>query len=226
MRFFYIINMEHIGTYTFKNGGFDEITSDTLLLADFIPPLSEADRVIDICSGSGAIALKLAYKNKKVSIIAVEILEERAAAARANIEANNLTERLSILNIDYRALTEKFPAGAFTHVVANPPFVKKGEGRLSPVFERRVARSEVFGELRDLIPVLTHLAGHVGGIYIIFTLSRLSELLVEMKDNGLRVKRLRFVHPFKGAPACRVLVEAQKGEWVRDEVLEEPLYLR
>jgi len=220
------MRMEKIGPYSFKSGGSDEITSDTLLLADFIPPLTSAHRVIDLCSGAGAIPLILAYRNKEALITAVEIQASRGEAAAFNVRENGLTARISVLRADYRSLLGEFAAGAFTHVVVNPPFVKKGGGRLSPVFTRRAARSEVFGELRDLIPVTAHLAGNLGGIYIIFTLTRLSELLLELKTKGLRVNRIKYIHPQKGAPACRVLIEARRGLWRRDEVVEEPVYLR
>lgn len=218
--------MEKIGLYSFEEGGLDEITSDTLLLADFIPSLSTGERVIDIGSGAGAIPLLLASRNPEVKITAVEILRERSDAARSNVEANGLSGRVSLLNTDYRGLAEKYPAGAFTHVVTNPPFVKQGSGRLSPVFERRVARSEVFGGLTDLIRVSSHLVGSRGGLYIIFTISRVTELLSEMKRAGLRPVRIKFVHPHKGAPACRVLVEARRGPQEQNEVKEKPIYLR
>ncbi|MFQ5354052.1 MAG: tRNA1(Val) (adenine(37)-N6)-methyltransferase [Thermodesulfobacteriota bacterium] len=218
--------MEKIGPYTFKEGGLDEITSDTLLLADFIPSLSASHNVIDIGSGAGAIPLLLASRNPGVKITAVEILRERADAARSNVEANGLSGRVTVINADYRGLAEKYPAGAFTHVVTNPPFVKQGSGRVSPVFERRVARSEAFGGLTDLIRLSSHLAGGRGGMYMVFTAERVTELLGALKDAGLAAVRIKFVHPCKGAPACRVLVEARQGLFEESGAVEEPIYLR
>ncbi|MFQ5480907.1 MAG: tRNA1(Val) (adenine(37)-N6)-methyltransferase [Thermodesulfobacteriota bacterium] len=218
--------MEKIGSYSFRQGGSDEITSDTLLLADFIPPLIASDSVIDIGAGCGALSLLLAAGNAEVKITAIEVLPGRAEVMRSNIKVNSLSRRLSVFNVDYRTISKKFPNGAFTHVVTNPPYMKKGTGRASPIFEREAARSEVFGGLRDLISVSAHLAGSGGGLYIIFPALRFTELLGELQSRGLRPVRVKFIHPRKEAPACRVLVEARHGPWDESEIVEGPVYLR
>ncbi len=217
--------MERIGPYTFNPGGADEITSDTLQLADFIPSLNSSHSLIDIGSASGAIPLFLASRNINVKITAVEVLASRAKVLRSNVAANGLLRRISVLNKDYRTLAGEFTEGAFTHVVTNPPYMKKGTGRVSPDFERQVARTEVFGVLSDLVRVSAHLIGSDGGLYIILPVTRFTELLGEMRERGLRPVRLRYVHPRKGEPACRVLVEARRGTWVRSEPVDEPVFL-
>ncbi len=219
--------MKKIGPYTFEPAGLDAITTDTLLLADFIPPLAPSDSVLDIGTGSGALPLLLASRHKECQITGVEIQKERAGAAMRAVISNGLRERISILNKDYRSLGGVFPCGAFTHIIANPPFIKAGAGRVSPFKGRRVARSEVYGEVADLVRAAAYLMSDSGRFFLIFTAVRFKELLRELRDNALSPLRLRFIHTKKGAPASRVLVEAAKDSDGRKRapMVEAPIVL-
>lgn len=219
--------MEKIGPYTYEPAKFDEITSDTLRLAGFIPPLCASDSIIDIGTGSGALCLMLAGSNKDTPITGVEIQPPRVRAALHNVRSNGLSSQITILQRDYRTLATEFSEGAFTHVVSNPPYVKAGSGRVSPVQERQTARSEVFGGMSDLVMAASHLMGDAGSLFLIFPVSRQGELLEEFAKQDLSPVRLRFIHPKEGAPALRFLVEAVRDKFCdRSVVVEEPIILR
>jgi len=219
--------MEKIGPYTYEPADFDEITTDTLQLAGFIPPLCASDSVIDIGTGSGALCLMLAASNKDTPITGVEVQPSRLNAALRNVKSNGLSSQITILGRDYRALSEEFTRGTFTHVVSNPPYVKAGSGRVSPIMERQAARSEVFGGIGDLVVAASHLMGDCGRLFLIFPLLRRAELLEELKNNGLSPVRLRSIHPKEGAPALRFLIEAVRDtSKKRSVVVEEHIDLR
>ncbi len=219
--------MEKIGEFVYEPAKFDEITSDTLLLAGFIPTLSDTDALLDIGTGSGALPLMLAGRDKNTHITGVEIQEPRAEAARRAVVLNGLSSRVSIVHGDYRTLSGVFPKGAFTHIVSNPPYVRAGCGRGSPVIGRQAARSEVFGAIGDLVRVAEYLMGESGGLFLVFTAARFAELLQKLNENALSPVRLRFVHPKEGAPASRFLVEAVKDpQGKRALVVEGPIILR
>jgi tRNA1(Val) A37 N6-methylase TrmN6 len=214
---------ENLGPYGFiqKKKGV-RLTQDTVLLAEFLLPLQETDSVIDLGTGSGAIPLVLAWKTGVSRIEGVEVDGAAALIAQRNIEANDLSSRISIIKKDFRDLPGLYPEGAFSIVVSNPPYVKAGSGRVSPVRERAVARGEVMGDLRDLVGVSSHLAGKDGRIFYVFPVLRLFELIDEMKKTGLKARRLKFIHTKPGNTARLFLIEAGRIGALK---IEEPLFL-
>ncbi len=189
------------------------LTVDAVLLADFLLPLGESDHVIDIGTGSGAIPLILAWKTGISRIEGIEVDDEAASIAQRNVDANNLSSRITIVKKDFRDLPAMFAEGAFSVVVSNPPYVKAGSGRISPLRERAAARAEVTGNLKDLIEVSGYLAGESGKIFYVFPVHRLFELIGELGNIGLRARRIKFIHTRPGKPARFFLIEAgRKGE--------------
>lgn len=79
-------------------------------------------RIIDIGTGSGAIAIALAAELPAAEVSALDISPEALETARENAERNEV--RVSFLQCDI--LREK-PAGKFDVIVSNPPYVRESE---------------------------------------------------------------------------------------------------
>jgi release factor glutamine methyltransferase len=79
-------------------------------------------RVLDLCTGSGAVACALALRRPQCAVWAVELSPEAARWARANVEAAGVAGRVRVVEGD---LFEPVPqlAGAVDLVVANPPYI-------------------------------------------------------------------------------------------------------
>lgn len=185
------------------------LTEDSVLLADFASAtITEKDEIADLCSGTGAIALMLAWKTRASSLTAVEIDPLQAEAARTNAAANGLSGRLKIVNSDYRALPGLYGRGAFSAVVANPPYMKAGTGRVSPRAERALARSEAAGSLKELVETAAYLSGR---LYIVLPFGRLVELEGLAAGCGLRIERHELVRSADGAPRIFLAELAAKG---------------
>ncbi|MBI2400676.1 MAG: methyltransferase, partial [Deltaproteobacteria bacterium] len=153
--------IESLGPYFFiqRKAG-HRLTSDTVALAEFAAQsLSEKDTLIDLGTATGALALLFSWKTEMKRITGVEVDIEAAEAALRNIDVNGLADRVSIIKADYRDLAGMYPEGAFTAVASNPPYTKAGTGRVSPLMQRAIARSEVLGGLPDLLRASKHLAG-------------------------------------------------------------------
>ncbi len=77
-------------------------------------------RVLDLCTGSGAIAISLAKELPGAQVVATEVSAEAAAVARRNAERNAVTERVEVRVGDLFA-----PAAGerFDLIVANPPYI-------------------------------------------------------------------------------------------------------
>ena len=201
--------VERVGPFYFiqKKKG-HRLTSDSVLLSEFVSDIDIKDscRIIDIGTGTGAIPLLLAARSQ-ATITAVEVERGACEAAKRNIIANGLGGRCTIINSDYRDLSDVYPYGSFDMVVSNPPYTKKGAGRPSPCKESEMARSEVLGSLSELVAVSGHLAGSKGRIFYVFPVIRLFEMLREARNAGLSVVRLRFIHFDRKKAARLFLIE-------------------
>ncbi|MBI5455200.1 MAG: methyltransferase [Deltaproteobacteria bacterium] len=212
------VEIEKIGPYSFIQGIGQKVTNDPLLLADFVLPLDKGDQVIDLGTGTGIIPFLLASKSRAKRITGVEIDTGACSVFERNIADNGLEGRVEAVFADYRDLKSIYKEGSFALVVANPPYIKAGAGRVSPKTERAVARSEVKGTLRELIEISKHLAGDKGRIAYIFPVVRLFEMLDEVRGAGLKPRRLRFIHTSRSRPAKLFLIEAgQEGGLVIEE---------
>jgi release factor glutamine methyltransferase len=80
-------------------------------------------RVLDVGTGSGAIALSLADEHSGVRVTAVDRSAEALAVVEANRELAGVDGRVQILQSDLLAAV----TGRFDLVVSNPPYVDAGE---------------------------------------------------------------------------------------------------
>ena len=83
----------------------------------------DGSRVLDLCTGSGAIAVAIAYhgKDRSVSVLATDIDEDALALARENAAAYDLP--ITFLQSDLlQSVT-----GVFDLVTVNPPYIPTGD---------------------------------------------------------------------------------------------------
>jgi release factor glutamine methyltransferase len=107
-------------------------------------------QIVDVGTGSGAIAVALAYKLPDARITAIDISAAALALARANAELNGVANRISFVEGDLLApvANEKFEI-----VVSNPPYVAESD------------RASLSVEVRDYEPALALFAGSGLDIY-------------------------------------------------------------
>jgi release factor glutamine methyltransferase len=104
----------------------------------------EAPDVIDVGTGSGAIALAIADELPGSRVTAIDASADALALARENAEQTSLTERVRFLEHD---LTAGLPEGPWDLVVSNPPYVEPGElGSLQPEVREWEPREALVGE--------------------------------------------------------------------------------
>ena len=137
---------------------------------------------------------------------------------------NNLGDRISILNRDFRELKEMVPSGSFNVVFSNPPYRKYRTGRVNPTFEKAIARHEIKGTLEDLISIASYLLPPKGRCYLIYPASRVVDLLLILRSHRLEPKRIQWVYPRLNGEAKFILVESIKASGVELKVIE-PLIL-
>jgi release factor glutamine methyltransferase len=80
-------------------------------------------RVLDVGTGSGAIALALADEVPRARVVAVDLSEDALALARENLARADVSGRVELRRSDLLAGV----AGPFDLVVSNPPYVPAAE---------------------------------------------------------------------------------------------------
>jgi release factor glutamine methyltransferase len=80
---------------------------------------TQAIRVLDVCTGSGCVAVGLGREFPRATIVASDISEEALAVARRNVTRHGLVARVQCTRADLFAGIE----GPFDLIVSNPPYV-------------------------------------------------------------------------------------------------------
>ncbi len=112
-------------------------------------------RVLDLCTGSGNLALVIASHVARSRVVGVDLAPEAVALAQANAVHLGLSERVHFFQGDlYSPFDHKESIGPFDLIVCNPPYISSARIDLLP------------GEIRDHEPRLA-LDGGPFGIRII-----------------------------------------------------------
>ena len=75
--------------------------------------------VLDIGTGSGAIAIALAHEMPEIHVTAIDCSEKALEVARGNAQRNGVEDRVAFLAGDLKSL----PPGPYDVIVSNPPYI-------------------------------------------------------------------------------------------------------
>ena len=111
-----------------------------LLVRQAVASLKNGDSVLDLCTGSGAIAIAIACeaaKDKEVTVLGTDISEDALALARENARLNKASVTFQQADL-FNGVR-----GRFNLITANPPYVRSAEMATLPKdvrdFEPRLA---------------------------------------------------------------------------------------
>lgn len=110
-----------------------------LLVEEALKRLSGAARVLDVGTGSGALAIALAHERPECAVTAIDVSAAALAVAAENARSNGVAERIGFMAADLAML----PEGPFELIVSNPPYIPREDlaGLMPEVrdFEPRLA---------------------------------------------------------------------------------------
>jgi ribosomal protein L3 glutamine methyltransferase len=86
-------------------------------------------RVLDLCTGSGCLAILAALKFPEAKVDAVDLSDGALAVARVNVMTYGLEKRIELVKSD---LFEALKGREYDLIVSNPPYVKAASMRTLP----------------------------------------------------------------------------------------------
>ena len=181
---------------------------DSVLIAHF-PRFKRNARVMDLGTGTGVIPLLIADDVKE--ICAVELNSQMADIARRNVELNGLTEKISVVEGDYRKHRELFKAESFDLAIANPPYTPIGNGAANRITGIARARHEFTATLEDVVTAARFVLKFRGVFCMIHLASRLCEIVDALHRRQMEMKRLRLIQPKADRDANLIMLEAVVG---------------
>jgi release factor glutamine methyltransferase len=107
----------------------------------------ERARIVDVGTGSGAIAVSIAHERADAAVTAIDISAAALKMARENAKRNGCDERIRFLQGDLFSAVE---TERFDLIVSNPPYIPSGD------------RATLAVEVRDHEPALALFAGTDG----------------------------------------------------------------
>ena len=137
---------------------------ETELLVEEVIKYSEGKSVLDMCTGSGCIAISIALFGEPSKVAASDISEKALEVARENAKSLKAGEISFIQGDMFENVTDKFDI-----IVSNPPYIETGE------------IDELMPEVRDYIPRLA-LDGDIDGLKFYRIISK--EAVKKLNKNG------------------------------------------
>ena len=180
-----------------------KVGMDGVLLGAWADP-SGAERILDIGTGTGLIALMMAQKNLSAKIDAIEVDPDAFQEACLNIQQSAWSDRINAELYSFQEFAERTNR-KYDLIVSNPPFFTNG--LKAPVENRAQARHSDSLPLDVLISGATKLLRENGRIALVLPVESLQEIMQLADLNKLYISLLCRIKPNPVKPEFRILIE-------------------
>jgi len=89
-------------------------------LAPYLPEPASVRSALDLCTGSGCLAVLLAHAYPEADIDAVDLSADALAVAQRNVSDYGLAGRINLIRSD---LFDNVPTKSYDVIISNPPYV-------------------------------------------------------------------------------------------------------
>ncbi|MEQ8304804.1 MAG: methyltransferase [Cyclobacteriaceae bacterium] len=195
-----------------------KVGTDAILLGAWAS-IGKAQRILDVGTGSGIIALMLAQRsNPSVSIVGIEPDLDSFIQASENMAASDWSSKMQLMNIRLQDLKDD---DKFDLIVSNPPFFSAGIK--PPIDQRRNARHTHALSHEELVLISTRFLRPEGRLSIVLPSNEGKTLTVYAEKINLHCARICSVKTRAHKPVERLLLEfsTQPTSKINEELLLE-----
>lgn len=141
----------------------------------------QANKVLEVGTGTGLIALMIAQRNASADILAIDINAEAVRLSSENFENSPFSSRIKAINTDFKA----FPSSEkYDLVVSNPPYFDENTSEKDVL-----ARQRVELDFCDLIRKTSEILAENGCFSVIIPADFGTDFIELCKENQLYLMR-------------------------------------
>ena len=95
----------------------------------YLPTPKDVHTALDLCTGSGCLAVLLAKRYRKAQVDAADLSMEALAVAKINVQRHRLQRRIKLMRSNYYASLAR---RRYDLIICNPPYVRSAVMRTLP----------------------------------------------------------------------------------------------
>ncbi len=191
---------------------------DTETLVDWalsLLPLQQTYKVLDLGTGSGAIALAIQAHRPSAQVTATDASPQALAVAQANAQAYQLPVRFVLTDREDPHWLSRLTGQRFDLIVSNPPYIAQGDAHLSALkHEPEMALSSGTDGLDAIRSICAHARAHLnehGWLLLEHGFDQAEHVAGLLLAHGFQTPQTK--HDLAGQPRC---TGAQRGSFSVD----------
>jgi tRNA1Val (adenine37-N6)-methyltransferase len=196
-----------------------KVGTDGVLLGSWAKITSKAERILDIGTGTGLIALMMAQRSAAKVIDAVELNKAAYQQATENFKASDWSKRLSCYRASFQEFSNEIQ-GNYDLIVSNPPFYITTQEIV--LKDRAMARHAYHLPFSELLLGVAKLLSKKGSCAFIIPFSEQDSFIVLAEKEGLFISQITHVKGNNESPIKRSLLQFS---FVKNEILKKELVI-
>ncbi len=175
------------GTMMFQHKEGQRISTDNelfnqILINRLSPKNEQKLHVLELGLGSGINTIMLKKRFPSWAFTGIEIDLEQVLLAQYN--CNLLKLKIDVIQEDLRKYTSQ---NKYDLIIANPPYVKMGQGRMSPVARRNQAKFEVTCTMEDVFACVERNINDRGQAWLLYASDREEDLKAYLENKKIKL---------------------------------------
>ncbi len=191
-----------------------KVGTDGVLLGAWVGTDEQPQRILDVGTGTGLIAIMLAQRTAAAQVDAVELDQDAALQAKQNAESSPWAERISILHQNFNDFA-RLSTSRYDLIISNPPYFR--QSLASPDSGRTIARHAEELQHEELIKGSIQLLNPQGKLAVVMPYVEGNIFIALAAKAGLYCNRKLNISTKKSKPVKRLLLEFSRSKEKLDE---------